>query len=265
MVNITDMKTEHYDLDTIDVLSLVFEKQQKLMEKYWTKPVWKLLNSVEAQWLIRRFTKYTLEEIWEAFEEVEKKYHWEYKWLHWLNFEEKSSLFHEKWVKELLNQDELEHCYEEIADSLHFYVEKLCISNVLDPDVLYQYIEDYIRENTWDEVQILTYQDLEKAVIKYSLPKYEEKNNWKWYDLWTVYQAIASFTIYINIADNFLRSKEWQKDQKEVFIEWYHKALWVSLYHFVLMLLTIWIDAKIILDLYIRKNKVNNFRINSNY
>jgi hypothetical protein len=34
MVNITDMKTEHYDLDTIDVLSLVFEKQQKLMEKY---------------------------------------------------------------------------------------------------------------------------------------------------------------------------------------------------------------------------------------
>lgn len=260
MVNINDMEKEYVDFENVDVLSLIFERQKELMKKYKTEPVWKQLNSVEAQWLIRRFTKYTLEEIGEAFEEVEKRYHYEFWWKDELNYEKRLNTFNTTKFDSFLTYDEKDHLFEEIADSLHFYVEKLLISNVSDPDVLYQYIEEFIQEKTWDKIEILSYQDLEKAVIKYSLPNYKE-----WYAMWDVHQAIWSFNTYINIADNFLRSKEWQKDQKQVFIEWYQKALWVSLYYYVIFLLTMWITTEVITDLYLRKNKVNNFRIKSNY
>lgn len=260
MVNINDMEREHVDFENVDVLSLIFERQKELMKKYKTEPVWKQLNSVEAQWLIRRFTKYTLEEIGEAFEEVEKRYHYTFWWKDELNYEKRLNTFNTTKFDSFLTYDEKDHLFEEIADSLHFYVEKLLISNVSDPDILYQYIEEFIQEKTWDTIQILSYQDLEKAVIKYSLPNYTE-----WYAMWDVHQAIWSFNTYINIADNFLRSKEWQKDQKQVFIEWYQKALWISLYYYVIFLLTMWITTEVITDLYLRKNKVNNFRIKSNY
>lgn len=264
MVNINDMKTELVDFNSVDILELIFDRQKQLMEKYKTEPVWKTINSVEAQWLIRRFTKYTLEEIGEAFEEVEKRLWYEVNNSNFLNYELRTKTFNSSPFKKFLTKDEQDHLYEEIADSLHFYVEKLLISNVSDPDILYQYIEEYIKEKTWVEETIMSYQDLEKAVLKYSLPSFEEKNK-EWYSIGDVYQAIWTFNTYINVADNFLRSKEWQKDQKQVYIEWYQKALAVSLYYYVILLLVLGIDTETITDLYLRKHKVNQFRINSNY
>ena len=99
MVNITNFKAE--DKPT-NILREIFNKQKELMEKYWTKPVWEDIDTLKGAQEIRKFSKYTIEELSEAYE---------------------------AW-------DNLDHTHEELIDALHFLVEKLMIANLTFDKIL---------------------------------------------------------------------------------------------------------------------------------
>lgn len=112
MVNITNFKAEEKPKN---VLREIFNKQKELMEKYWTKPVWDDIDTLKGAQEIRKFSKYTIEELSEAYE---------------------------AW-------DNLDHTHEELIDALHFLVEKLMIAN-LDFDKVLKYsqrVEWLIRDD----------------------------------------------------------------------------------------------------------------------
>ena len=260
MVNIKDINISEQDKKILewqkeieDELQLILEKQKELMKKYWTiKERWSL-HTPEVQASIRRFSKYTTEETSEAFEEIFK-----YKEITNDKFED-YKIDRTKKVSEL-KWDILMHFQEEISDAIHFYMEKLILSWIDDVDQLYQEIEEIIKEEKWLEVQILSYKDLEEFVLW-------NNNSWNFKDvtLDELYNFTLRFIYAVNISDNFLRNKEWKKTNVLTNINWYYKALWVSLYHLVEFLLAAQIDRKRLLELYILKHNVNKFRINSNY
>ena len=264
MVNIKDVKLNEKDKNLIDriqsweeidfdVLKLIYDKQKELMIKYWTiKECWSV-NLPEVQASIRRFTKYTVEEISEAFEEVFK-----YRKVTNDKKVEYDKDDKEKFIK-ILEWDKLKHLQEEIADSIHFYLEKLILSNIEDVDILYQEIEDIIKEEKWENVQILTYQDLEKIVKKYNSEDFANITLWRVFEYW------FRFIYSVNISDNFLRNKEWKKTNVPTYVEWFIKSIAISLYHLVEFLLALQIDSKKLLELYILKHNVNKFRIRSKY
>ena len=114
MVNITNFKAEEKPKN---VLREIFNKQKELMEKYWTKPVWDDIDTLKWAQEIRKFSKYTIEELSEAYE---------------------------AW-------DNLDHTHEELIDALHFLVEKLMIAN-LDFDKVLKYSQR-VEWLIWEDVK----------------------------------------------------------------------------------------------------------------
>jgi len=256
MVNIKDVKKEvEVDYNEVeDVMQLIFDKQKELMEKYWTINERWSLHSPKVQASIRRFSKYTTEETSEAFEEIFK----------YINpYSDKGIEYKEamnKKVVDVLKWDKLLHFQEEIADAIHFFVEKMILAWIDDVDILYQEIEDDLLKQKWKIVQILKYKDLEDVV----------KNNNKTVDfknitLWELYMYTWRFIYSVNIADNFLRNKEWKHSNVQTNIPWFMKSLWQSLYHLTEFLLASQIEEEQLLNLYILKHNVNKFRIKTKY
>lgn len=101
MVNINNFQAEERPEH---VLREIFNRQALLMEKYWTKAVWDDIDTLKGAQEIRKFSKYTCEELSEAYE---------------------------AW-------DNIDHTQEELIDALHFLVEKLMIAN-LDFDKILTY------------------------------------------------------------------------------------------------------------------------------
>lgn len=97
MVNINSFTSEERPKD---IIKTIFEKQAELMKSYWTKPVKEDIDTLLGSQEIRKFSKYTVEELAEAYQAME------IDWYRW------------------------EHSEEEMIDSLHFFIEKLLIANL---------------------------------------------------------------------------------------------------------------------------------------
>lgn len=103
MVNINSFSSEERPND---IIQTIFDKQAELMKSYWTKPVWEDIDTLFWSQEIRKFSKYTVEELAEAYQA--KEIDW-YRW---------------------------EHAEEEMIDSLHFFIEKLLIANLTYKKIL---------------------------------------------------------------------------------------------------------------------------------
>ena len=97
MVNINSFASEKRP---DDIIKTIFEKQAELMKSYWTKPVWEDIDTLFGSQEIRKFSKYTVEELAEAYQAME------------------------------IDWSRGEHSEEEMIDSLHFFIEKLLIANL---------------------------------------------------------------------------------------------------------------------------------------
>lgn len=207
MVNVNTYTAE---TKPTDVLEKIFEKQKELMDLYWTKPVGEDIDTLKGSQEIRKYSKYAVEELAEAYESYRD--HWK--------------------VLDI-------HTHEELIDSIHFYVEKLLISNLTYKKILF-YLEVKDSEEFWKRVQMLTAKD-------------------------SVEESLWRATYWINIPDNRLRNKEWKKEQLPTNRDMFYKenAIWFLAY--IVCMNQLWLDQNLLWEYYSRKNKVNHFRINSNY
>lgn len=114
MVNVNSFNAE---AKPDNILREIFNKQKELMDKYWTKPVWDEIDTLKGAQEIRKYSKYTCEELAEAYEAK-------------------------------ANRDHME---EELIDALHFLVEKLQIANLtFDKILTYSWQKE---ENIWKNVK----------------------------------------------------------------------------------------------------------------
>ena len=100
MVNINSFEAE---AKPENILREIFNKQKELMDKYGTKPVWDDVDTLKGAQEIRKYSKYTCEELAEAYEAKDNK----------------------------------DHMQEELIDALHFLVEKLQIANLTFDKILF--------------------------------------------------------------------------------------------------------------------------------
>ena len=100
MVNINSFEAE---AKPVNILREIFNKQKELMDKYGTKPVWDDVDTLKWAQEIRKYSKYTCEELAEAYEA----------------------------------KDNRDHMQEELIDALHFLVEKLQIANLTFDKILF--------------------------------------------------------------------------------------------------------------------------------
>lgn len=126
MVNINSFTAE---VKPVNILREIFNKQKELMEKYWTKPVWDDIDTLKGAQEIRKYSKYTCEELAEAYEAKSNK----------------------------------DHMQEELIDALHFLVEKLQIANLTFDKILYYsgHQEDQIRRIVKDKAEDYQLLDME--------------------------------------------------------------------------------------------------------
>lgn len=207
MVNVTNFQAE---VTPTDILRKIFEKQKELMDLYGTKPVWEDIDTLKGAQEIRKYSKYATEELAEAYESYEDHKH------------------------------ELEiHTHEELIDALHFYVEKLIISNLTYDKILY-YLDCKDSDEFWERVKSRTEND-------------------------NVQESLWKATYWINIPDNRLRNKEWKKEQiptnRNVF--YVENSTWF--FSFIVCMNQLWLTKELLREYYSKKNQVNHFRINSNY
>lgn len=97
MVNINSFSSEEIPTD---IIKTIFDKQAELMKSYWTKPVKEDIDTLLGSQEIRKFSKYTVEELAEAYQAM------------------------------MIDWYRGEHAEEEMIDSLHFLIEKLLIANL---------------------------------------------------------------------------------------------------------------------------------------
>lgn len=149
MVNINSFEAE---AKPTNILREIFNKQKELMDKYWTKPVGDDIDTLKWAQEIRKYSKYTCEELAEAYEAKD-------------------------------NQD---HMQEELIDALHFLVEKLQIANLTFDKILHYtwYAEDQIRMMIKDKADDYKMLDLEyyfwKAAYWTNIPDNRIRNKeWK--------------------------------------------------------------------------------------
>ena len=126
MVNVNSFQAE---AKPDNILRGIFKKQAELMEKYWTKPVWEDIDTLKWAQEIRKYSKYTCEELAEAYEAK-------------------------------ANRDHME---EELIDALHFLVEKLQIANLtFDKILTYSWQkEENIRANIKSNAEDWTMEEME--------------------------------------------------------------------------------------------------------
>ena len=149
MVNINSFEAE---VKPENILREIFNKQKELMDKYWTKPVNDDIDTLKWSQEIRKYSKYTCEELAEAYEA----------------------------------KDNRDHMQEELIDALHFLVEKLQIANLTFDKILYYswHQEDQIWKIIQDKAEDYQMLDMEyyfwKAAYWTNIPDNRLRNKeWK--------------------------------------------------------------------------------------
>ena len=208
MVNVTNFEAEQ---TPVDVLEKIFEKQKELMDLYGTKPVWEDIDTLKGAQEIRKYSKYATEELAEAYESYTD---------HGL-------------VLDI-------HTHEELIDALHFYVEKLLISNL-----------------TYNKILYYNWFDNSTALWKY-IESLEPKSI-------LVESSLRLATHWINIPDNRLRNKEWKKEQLPTNRNLFYRENSLWFIQFLVSMKELGLTKDLLREYYSKKNQVNHFRINSNY
>jgi len=113
-MNINEIKISD-DIKFDNIFDFILDKQKILLKKYWKKPLGNEIHTEEWQKELRLFTKYTIEEIAEAMEEL---------------YDRKDIDPNQKFIQ-ILKDESYIHFIEEIIDSLHFITEK-CLLSWLD-------------------------------------------------------------------------------------------------------------------------------------
>jgi len=208
MVNVTNFQAEE---TPVDILEKIFEKQQELMDLYGTKPVWEDIDTLKGAQEIRKYSKYATEELAEAYDSYCE---------HW-------------YILEI-------HTHEELIDALHFYIEKLMISNLTYQKILYyNWFTD--SESLWKYIDSIEHTTL------------------------SVESSLWFATHWINIPDNRLRNKERKKEQIPTNRNLFYKENSLWFIQFLVSMKELGLTKELLWEYYSKKNQVNHFRINSNY
>lgn len=140
MVNITDIKEiEHFNLQDVDLLEILLDKQKELMNKYQIFPVGEDIDTLRGSQLIRSFSKYTVEELAEAYEAY------------------------------LVEKEMGLHFWEEVIDSLHFLLEKVLVSKLNYKKVFYYMEIDWKKFENFQEMNLYIQKQYPKIKLEEGL------------------------------------------------------------------------------------------------
>lgn len=274
-------------------LEAIYSLQKELIDHYVGiegLPQYPLdVNTKKNQSLIKDFVGRVIEELaegYESFKLVENLTHKNLLWVGEFNSSE---------YKQMLNH--LQNANEEQADALHFMVELLIFANIQPEDIV-NYCKIQINNLPKTVIHFFEDEDLKSALSlsgqlgsillkldnDYELP--DEKNYihlFKHLDSDTDVRLMLAGSVYsrveysnlklfmwdivyhLNIARNYLKNKPWKQSQmmtnEAAFQEELVKAFIKLIGYFFKLGLT----SEDIYYLYFKKQRVNKFRIHSNY
>lgn len=224
MANVLDFKCGEYPKD---LLKDIFEHQHKLAEKYI--PIEKsnglcLYDKLPADIDDSKAQARIKDMSWRAIEEVAE-------------------------AMEAYYKGEMIHFYEELADALHFLVEKYLLCDFYP----YKY---YLYTRYFPTVG----QPISELGSWFNSPKELGMDK---YD--NLYIAVADFTVASGLTCNCLKNKPWKQSQVLTDEQYFRLKLTEEFNTFINICSIAGFDDKSLYDMYIRKNQVNQFRQNSKY
>ena len=243
---------------------------QKILVNHYVKieglPSYPLdINTKKSQDIIKDFSARIIEELGEAFE----------------SYELMMNMFHQgESEKDMIPT--LQNFNEEIADALHFWLELMIFSgfetahlkkwmemdwevSFRNPDLLSEYfklgaffVEGAIPMRSLSKRMIIKDEDLNEEFLRggRALSKVI-MNNMKIY-LWDI-------TYHLQIARNTLKNKPWKQSHMLTDLGQYEDALKKTAYSLFTFLYFVGINKESLFHIYYKKNKVNQFRIQSKY
>ena len=113
----------------MDVLKKIFDNESVMLNEKWINSVWENINTFEGPQVIRKYSKYTVEMLSDAYDLFRDHGHE-------LNI----------------------HTHEKLVEAIHFYVEKLIIAN-LTYDKILLYLNLKSSEEFWENVTSLVCPD----------------------------------------------------------------------------------------------------------
>ena len=230
MANVLDFTCETYP---DDLLEDIFRHQHALAEKYIpieTKNGLCLYDTLPADIDNAKAQARIKDMSWRAVEEVAEAF-------------------------EALGKGEIVHFYEEMADALHFLVEKylLCDFFPIEPGVC----RNYFNHNS----------DLTS-----NLGSFFKKNNSELEDhmlsdetLILLRMHMSNFIIDCGLTCNCLKNKPWKQSQMMTDEKRFRTLLNHEFKSFMTLCNVAGFSPRSLYDMYIRKNQVNQFRQRSNY
>ena len=228
MANVNDFQTFEYPPD---LLKSIFEHQHELAKKYipieesnglclYSK-IPADIDDSKAQARIKDMSWRCIEELAEAFEAYRK--------------------------------GEEIHFLEEIADALHFLVEKYLLCN------FYPFSPNNFSGYSYDGKEMMPTSNLHAWFVVQDIDTEDIGI------VSSLLYALADFTEACGLTCNCLKNKPWKKSQMLTDVNKFKSFLLHEFDAFIFLCKTAGFDEKSLYDMYIRKNQVNQFRQRSNY
>ncbi len=231
MVNIHDVKTDKKDWAG-DKLDAIFKRQRELMEKYHqiekdngllqTEDVPVNIHHRMGQARLKDFAWRTTEELGEAIDAMDKYY----------------GQIHP-----------IDHCYEELADALHFLTEFSILADISAKDVvmLLELSDNWPHDN-----------DKLETLFQLNPVDHEDPTT-------NIWDQVGVFVEKMGMACNCFKNKPWKKTEmmtdKKEFI--YHVVQsWLA---FIGICKVVGLTPETLTEYYFGKSEVNKFRQRSNY
>lgn len=146
---------------------------------------------------------------------------------------------------EALGKGEILHFYEELADGLHFVVEKMLLC---DMDV------DKIPPLEWWMPLVVT--PIEEPLILNHSPSYPLAN---------IQKALVDYVVTAGLTCNCLKNKPWKTTQMMTDTRKFNNLVQTEFGAFLMLCNHAGFNPRSLYDMYIRKNQVNQFRQRTNY
>jgi hypothetical protein len=138
----------------------------------------------------------------------------------------------------ILNNDRIDHMYEEVSDSVNFLIVAY---------ILYG----------WDENKFKTVEDI--------FCIHEDVYNGKTFSAYEIDKAILEVVYDIGLACNKLKIRPWKKSQYLTDMLVFEERLEKIFYSFIHLMFTLKIDPDMLWSIFSRKNQCNKFRIDTGY
>lgn len=219
-MNITDFESPACPATWPEVLEAIFGRQRELMETY--KTIEQLpdaplsLHTMHGQRIIKDFAWRTVEELAESYE---------------------------AWEKHADRKTQELHALEELADSMHFFVELLIFAGITPAQCL-------------EVCPQFPFVDL--LMQKHLYENFDEVRYIRTNAYWQV-------TYKCGVAMNFLRNKSWKMSQVPTDEERFRQACLTAFLTLVECWGTIGYGMEHLFQFYMRKSEVNKFRQRSKY